>query len=61
MRRRSLLAAALEEMAMNGHRVCSFGILAVFTIVSVVPTSNAAAQVEIPDQVLAWTCTRTTN
>jgi hypothetical protein len=41
-------------MAINKHGVRGLGILAVFTIISVVPTSNAAAQVEVPDQVLAW-------
>ena len=45
---------------MNRHCVRSLGVLAVFTMIGVMPTSVAAAQVEIPDQVevpdqvLAW-------
>jgi hypothetical protein len=45
---------------MNRHCVRSLGVLAVFTMIGVMPTSVAAAQVEVPaqvevsDQVLAW-------
>jgi hypothetical protein len=43
------------EKAMNRHCVRSLGLLAVLTTIGVMPTSAAAAaQVEVPDQVLAW-------
>jgi PAP2 superfamily len=43
------------EKAMNRHCVRSLGLLAVLTTIGVIPTSAAAsAQVEVPDQVLAW-------
>ena len=40
---------------MNRHCVRSLGLLAVLTMIGVMPMSSAAsAQVEVPDQVLAW-------
>ena len=40
---------------MNRHYVRSLGLLAVLTTIGVMPMSSAAAaQVEVPDQVLAW-------